>query len=221
MTEKQYCIVKAHDSKPTEFSLEQTEWPYKWMKDTVTYSIIRGTEDIAGDTLERQLVNLAMTTWEAEIPLKLKWIKRDDNPDITIEWRPKAEDDLFLSQPSVLAYAYFPKTSRDGELVMNDGYHWGTKEGIINITNPDGSVSRVKQYNALLVLTHEIGHSIGLTHSEGNTCPKCVMHWSYNGQFDLAPLDISRIQAIYGKRSWTSQRYATFKKWLAVRKVRF
>ena len=215
-----YCTVKTHSDKPTEFSA-QSEWGYKWMKDTVTYSIIRGTEDMAGDTTERLAVNLAMTTWEAEIPLKLKWVKRDDNPDITIEFRPKSEDDLFLKSPNILAYAYFPNTSRQGEIVFNDAYIWGPKEAVVNVTNPDGSVSRVKQYNVIQTLIHEIGHSLGLTHSDGDTCKECVMHWSYNGQINLAPLDISRIQEKYGKRSWADQRYANFKKWLALRKVRF
>lgn len=217
-----YCVVKAFDNKPTEFTLEQTEWPYKWMKNPVTYSVIRGTDDMAGDAPERLAVNLAMTTWEAEINLKLKWVKRDDNPDITIEWRPKEEDDLFKSQGGVLAYAYFPNTSREGEIVFNDDYHWGMKEALITVTNPDGTLHHgVKQYNVIQTLTHEIGHSIGLTHSDGNSCPKCMMHFSYNGQLNLAPLDIERIVAVYGKRNWPSQRYANFKKWLAIRKVRF
>lgn len=221
MTEKYYCVVKAHATKPTEFALEQTEWPYKWMKNPVTYSVIRGTDDMEGDAPERLAVNLAMTTWEAEINLKLKSVKRDQDPDITIEWRPKSEDELFKTQPGVLAYAYFPQTSRDGEIVFNDDYIWGLKEGMITVVNPDGSQSRVKQYNVLQTLTHEIGHSLGLTHSEGGSCPKCMMHFSYNGQLDLQPLDIERIVAIYGKRNWADYRYQTFKKWLAARKIRF
>lgn len=198
---------------------EQTEWSYKWEKDPITYSVIRGTEDLPGDSVERLMVNLAMTTWDCEIFTTLKWVPREKSPDITIEWRPKAEDDLFKTMPGVLAYAYFPKTSKEGEVVFNDDYIWGPKADTVIKTNPDGTTSRVKQYNALHTLIHEIGHSLGLTHNEG--LAESVMYPFYNGKFNLAQNDIDRIVAKYGPQPWIGNRYGNFKKWLALRKLRF
>ncbi len=47
----------------------QEEWSGKWDQPVVTYSIIRGTDDIEGD--ERLALNLAMTTWDIEVDLSL------------------------------------------------------------------------------------------------------------------------------------------------------
>ena len=216
------CVQYAHDTAKSDFKeFTQEEWAHRFEGQLVTYSVIRGSDDLPGVFPERLATNLAMTTWDAEIQIILEWVPRNMNPDITIEFRPEAEDEFFKSRPGVLAYAYFPKTSREGEIVFNDRYVWGLTEGIVDVTNPDGTISRVKQFNLIHTLVHEIGHSLGLRHSEGDSCKNCVMHWQYNGQLDLQPLDIERITQKYPKRTWMGNRYGRFKKWLARRKVRF
>ena len=198
---------------------EQREWAHKWDHDPVTYSVIRGTEDLEGDSLERLMVNLAMTTWDCEIKSELKWVPRDKSPDITIEWRRQEDDEMFRTMNGVLAYAYFPKTSREGEIVFNDKYLWGPRGMTVSKTNPDGTISRVKQYNAIHTLVHEIGHSLGLLHNEA--MGDSVMFPFYNGKLELSQSDIDRIVLKYGVNSWSSHRYISFKRWLLARKLRF
>ena len=63
------CVQYAHDQADSDFKeFTQAEWAHRWEHDPVTYSVIRGTEDILGD--ERLAVNLAMTTWDAEVELE-------------------------------------------------------------------------------------------------------------------------------------------------------
>ncbi len=89
---------------------------------------------------------------------------------------------------------------------------------------PYDSTGRIKfkTYNLLHTLIHEIGHSIGLTHSEGSGLEKTVMYPYYNEQLDLTDYDIDRIVSIYGSRSWAHPaHYTRMKNWIKYRIRRF
>jgi len=199
----------------------QSEWSRKWEQDIVTYSFIRDSEDIPGRAEERKALNLAMTTWDLEIPLKLKWVRRNQNPDITIEFKTKVEEPHFRDHPATLAYAYFPGQGEiSGIIIFNEEYRWSLDGRNMRHENRDGSIVMVKTYNLIQVLVHEIGHSIGLRHSESST--KDVMNPYYNGgTMTLSPEDIYRIRKIYGTRLWNWRFYTRVKNWLYHRKRRY
>jgi len=205
-----HCFLQQNGNFQTS-----NEWPYKWEKTELTYSIKNSTQDF--DKL-RLALNLAMTTWDIEIPIKLKFVP--DGGDITLEF--SDDDPYFTQSPGVLAYAYFPGTARySGRIVFNDLYLWSIDGKPISAAEYTKRTGKQVQYqdatyktwNIMHTLIHEIGHSLGLTHSESNTD---VMFPYYNGVLDLSKNDISRIQAKYGK-STPAQR---LKNWL-IRKKKF
>ena len=181
------------------FSIE-SELTAKWNKEELTYSIINYTQDF--DKL-RTALNLAMTSWDIEIPIRLKFVK--ERGDITLAF--SNTDQYFTSSPGVLAYAYFPDSGAlSGKIVFNDNYLWSIDGKPISaqeymkrtgkqVSNMDNMFAT---YNILHTLTHEIGHSLGLIHSNYKID---VMYPFYNGVMELSENDIIRITNKYGKSS--------------------
>jgi len=199
------CYVKAKNGGLQFIEEKQTHWKHKWDKHTVTYALQKDTEDIDGRRIEERAVNLAFLTWNIEIPLKLKSVRGRKTPDIYINFVHAKNDAYLKNKKNVLAYAYFPKTSKQGKIVFNEDYLWS-----IN--------GRNNSYNMVHVLIHELGHSLGLTHDVSDR--NSVMWYQYNGRMNLTKYDINRITEKYGRRHWRGRIYTRIKQLIRSKKER-
>ena len=224
------CVALALDSGVEFEADEQKEWQDKWHSKTIYYAINYNNEcKLIPRKLMKRAVNLAMTTWNLEIPIKIKSLYRNKSKaDIVISFSKAEDDQYFNERPGVLAYAYFPGTSKAGEIVFNTDYIWATHSngilgseavrlGLIDQAVP---TNKLVTWNILQTLIHEIGHSLGLRHDSDNNS-RDVMDPYYDGKvLDLSDRDLLRIRLKYGVRNWSSwTKYKILKKWL-LRRVR-
>ena len=186
--------------------------------DTLSYRLINHSSDFDKKNKNRIGMNYALTQWDIEIAPNLKYVSIKESSDISIEFKDANDDELFSEEPNVLAYAYFPNAGESlrGIVRVNDDYEWSLNGKGKWITNEGGQRVKIKTWDLILVLRHELGHTFGLPHTAN---PHNTMSSSYEimSRHNTTE-DIARIRAKYGKRSWTSRRYMTFKSWL-VRRV--
>lgn len=182
---------------------DQREYSGKWDKDELSYAIIDPTEDEhAKDSLD-EITKLSFGAWQKHIPINFIKVTVNDKPDITIKFENDPDsDDILKDGPTILAYAYFPDGQNEGKIVFNDfTYSWGTTDKYVN---------HVHIWDAVNVLTHELGHTLGLTHDETEST-KDVMDPIYDKDANkLSENDIKRIISKYGKRAKPSDTFAIY-----------
>src|SRR3990167_1491840 len=149
-----------------------------------TWDLKSDSPDIEGYKREVLALKRAFLKWALVIPVKFKYV--EDLGDITITF--SSTDNYFKNSPNALAYAFVGTMSQAIDLVFNESYHWVLNREIGN-----------NKYDAEIVAIHEIGHVLGLQHSQNND--NDVMWPVYNKIADLSANDITRMQAIWGARS--------------------
>ncbi|HZH29256.1 MAG TPA: matrixin family metalloprotease [Pyrinomonadaceae bacterium] len=158
----------------------------KWNHTNLTYYFQNGTNDIAGND-EHQAVREAFTLWANVTTLTFTEVYSPSSADIVIIWAVGNHGDGFPFDGTngVLAHAFFPPPnggSLAGDAHFDDDETWSNNFSAIDMVT---------------VAAHEIGHSLGLGHSQ---VPGALMYPFYNGPHRyLDQDDINGIRTLYPK----------------------
>jgi hypothetical protein len=160
----------------------------QWDKLELTYFFINGTGKLPGNE-EHDLVRQAFALWAQSTPLTFTEISDGSQADIAIGWAPgeHGDGDPFDGPGDVLAHASFPNPYDDRQVFL----HFDDDERWVN--------SDSRNVDLLTVAAHEIGHTLGLGHSND---PNALMFPSYSGPHRfLGNDDLTGAQSLYGVAS--------------------
>lgn len=191
-----------YDNLPTEPNgqLAQYRLRSRWQKDDLTYVIYSFTSDIDQET-QRQIFRQAFDTWSSVTPLNFTEVNTAGEADIIIGFgwgrhcelyqasgAPCGPDPGFDAPMGILAHCYFPGQGNiSGDAHFDENEFWGQN-------SESGKIS------LLSTAIHELGHGLGLEHSQD---PNAIMYGQYNPNNPKTTLsndDIAAIQALYGPR---------------------
>jgi hypothetical protein len=163
-----------------------------WGRNNITYSFQNGTDDIPGND-EQLSIRQAFQIWADYTNLNFTEVPA--NGDINIVWAAgvhfDGNDNSFDGTNGVLAHAFFPPPNGNfaGDVHFDEDENWTTV--------PQGF--GWQPIDLVTVAAHEIGHALGLNHSNVNCA---LMNPFYTGSHRfLAPDDIDGIRSLYGNRS--------------------
>ncbi|KAM3936194.1 collagenase 3-like [Leptodactylus fuscus] len=161
----------------------------KWKKTSLTYRIVNYTPDIPNSQVDYAIAQ-ALRLWSEVTPLNFRQIHSGE-ADIMISFGYKDHGDFFpFDGPlGILAHAFEPGEGIGGDVHFDEEEKWTLSQQGTNI---------------FLVALHELGHTLGLDHSN---LEEAIMYPTllYNSmvdpsKFKLFKDDIQGIQALYGSR---------------------
>ncbi|XP_028275006.1 matrix metalloproteinase-20 [Parambassis ranga] len=157
----------------------------KWKNHTITYMISKYTRDMKKEDVERSF-HSALKMWSDAAPLRFIRVNHG-KADIVFSFARRTHGDFFpFDGPrGVLAHAFQPGEGLGGDVHFDEDETWTAgRQG----------------YSLFAVAAHELGHSLGLTHSKD---PSAIMYPNYrhlsSTQYSLSTDDKLGIQTLYGK----------------------
>ncbi|XP_061586621.1 stromelysin-3 [Cololabis saira] len=155
----------------------------RWDKTDLTYRIVRFPRQLSEETV-RRVFREALKIWSDVTPLRFIEVhsgKADIRINFTRYWH---SDHLpFDGRGGILAHAFFPKTSRQGDVHFDADEVW-------TLGNHVGT-------DLLQVAAHEFGHALGLQHSRERGAVMAA-YYTYFNPLRLSEDDKRGIQFLYG-----------------------
>ncbi|KAL4283739.1 hypothetical protein GQ457_16G001810 [Hibiscus cannabinus] len=156
----------------------------KWSKYYLNYNFLPDSVQVVDFQELRGLIARAFQKWADVSPFRFQEVPEGTRADIRMGFyrRDHGDDYPFDGPGGVLAHALAPE---EGRLHYDADENWST--------NPTGS-----QVDLESIAVHEIGHNLGLGHSEDQNA---IMFPTFNAgttKRDLGQDDISGLRALYG-----------------------
>ena len=158
----------------------------RWRVNEITYRISKYSDKLPKETVDK-VIRKAFSIWSKATNLKFTPKKKGKvHIDIRFERGDHGDGAGFDGAGGQRAHAFFP--GYGGDAHFDDDEDWRLEQ----VASKDGS-------RLLLVATHELGHALGLGHSEKKSALMAPSHEEWEGEVRLDSDDVQAIQALYGQ----------------------
>lgn len=158
----------------------------KWRGTNIKYKITKYTPDLTESKTDSE-IERSFKVWEDNTPLRFSKTSQSSKADIDIKFvnGEHGDGEPFDGRGRTLAHAFFPRYG--GDTHFDDDEHWST----------GGS----RGTDLFQVAAHELGHALGLSHSDVQDSMMAPFYRGYNDEAKLHSDDVEAIQLLYGKPS--------------------
>lgn len=182
MTKRRCGVKDSIRVRTKRFALQGSRWKPR----SLLYKI--GKYPIKSRLTRRQVdeaMKEAFSVWSEVTNLKFEKIfSGDAHIEIRFEEGNHGDDDPFDGEGGTLAHAFFP--------IFGGDAHFDDEE--------DWTVKTFRGTNLVMSAAHELGHSLGLSHSDVKSSLMAPFYRGYEANIRLDPDDIAGIQALYGEK---------------------
>ncbi|XP_057296926.1 matrix metalloproteinase-24-like [Hydractinia symbiolongicarpus] len=199
-TQKQMTIPRCAHSDPKIKITRARRYVHqgtRWRKSLLTWRL-EGRGRTLSRSIIRRVMSKAMGYWSRSTNINFKETA-SSKPDIWVKFTRYHHGDpySFDGPGGTLAHAFYPHNNQglSGDIHFDDdeNYTYQSSRG----------------RNLLWVATHELGHSLGLEHSNLREAVMYPWYTKYKANFKLHNDDVHGIQALYGKRKNPTSRRPT------------
>ena len=158
----------------------------RWRKKSLTYRITSypSKKGLSKKDVDRT-IKKAFEVWSRSTNLNFeRKLVGDVHIEISFEVKDHGDDDAFDGLGGTLAHAFFPVYG--GDVHFDDEENW--------------TVDTFRGTSLLMSATHELGHSLGLSHSNVKDSMMAPFYRGYQPNIKLHADDIKGIQELYGKK---------------------
>lgn len=176
---------------------EAKRMPSAWSRNNLSWSIVRYPER---NRVEKQtlhdLMRRAFNVWCYSSNLTIRELPDNDHSaDIRVGFRTKEHGDLypFDGRGTTMAHAFYPGPGIGGDIHFDDDESWSFAYG--------GHARDDDRVSFYPVALHEIGHALGVVHSQDKRSIMFPYYSNYEGYTRLSGVDEDSITRLYGRRA--------------------
>jgi len=173
--------LSSRGGRSKRYALQGSRWKTK----DLTYKITKYPKGLSKKAVDETIAK-AFKVWEDATDLK--FTKKNSGKvhiEIRFESGYHGDDDAFDGPGGTLAHAFFPMYG--GDVHIDDDENW--------------SVNSTRGVSLLMTAAHEIGHSLGLGHSNVRNSLMAPFYRGYDPNLELSDDDVRGIQALYGEKT--------------------